>query len=102
VTVIRGGAFGESTSNNSGGVPSSGSAQCGCADRGRGTPSTPHGRTRGSGGCAALPEFADGYLFRFALTTDRQRIAWSDPRLADLVVDNKDKNEGTESTKSTG
>jgi glucose/arabinose dehydrogenase len=37
---------------------------------------------------AALPLLENGHLFRFDLTKNRQRIAWSDPALADLVADN--------------
>ncbi len=40
---------------------------------------------------------ANGYLFRFRFTADRQHFAFSDPRLADLVADNVDKFDITES-----
>jgi aldose sugar dehydrogenase len=46
---------------------------------------------------ASTPALASGYLFRFDLTKNRQRIAWSDPKLADLVADNTAKNDGTAS-----
>jgi glucose/arabinose dehydrogenase len=36
----------------------------------------------------AVPEPTGGVLFRFDLTSNRQRIAWSDPALADEVADN--------------
>jgi aldose sugar dehydrogenase len=37
---------------------------------------------------AAVPTLSDGQIFRFDLTKNRQRVAWSDPVLADLVADN--------------
>ncbi len=37
---------------------------------------------------AATPALEGGHIFRFDLTTNRQRLAWSDPVLADLVADN--------------
>jgi aldose sugar dehydrogenase len=40
---------------------------------------------------AALPLLENGHIFRFDLTKNRQRIAWSDPSLADLVADNEAK-----------
>lgn len=46
---------------------------------------------------AAIPVPAGGFLFRFKLTPNRQRLAWSDPRLADLVADNTAKYDLTES-----
>jgi aldose sugar dehydrogenase len=46
---------------------------------------------------ASVPALNGGYLFRFDLTKNRQRIAWSDPKLADLVADNTAKHDGTES-----
>jgi glucose/arabinose dehydrogenase len=46
---------------------------------------------------AATPNTAGGYLFRFQLTGNRQKIATDDPRLADLVADNATKNDITES-----
>jgi aldose sugar dehydrogenase len=46
---------------------------------------------------ASVPVLAGGYLFRFDLTKNRQRIAWTDPKLADLVADNIAKHDGTES-----
>jgi len=46
---------------------------------------------------ASVPVLAGGYLFRFDLTKNRQRIAWTDPKLADLVADNTAKHDGTES-----
>jgi aldose sugar dehydrogenase len=39
----------------------------------------------------------NGYLFRFRLSTDRLHFSFSDPRLADLVADNADKFDLTES-----
>jgi hypothetical protein len=45
----------------------------------------------------AVPILAGGQLFRFELTQNRQRIAWTDPRLADQVADNEAKNSPTES-----
>ncbi|MFT3867732.1 MAG: PQQ-dependent sugar dehydrogenase [Nibricoccus sp.] len=46
---------------------------------------------------ASTPVLAAGYLFRFKLTENRQRLAWTDPRLADLVADNTAKFNATES-----
>lgn len=46
---------------------------------------------------ASIPVLTGGYLFRFELTPNRQRLAWSDERLADLVADNLAKHEITES-----
>jgi glucose/arabinose dehydrogenase len=46
---------------------------------------------------AALPFNAGGFLFRFELTPNRQRIAWTDPKLADLVADNTAKYDFAES-----
>jgi glucose/arabinose dehydrogenase len=46
---------------------------------------------------ASTPALAGGYLFRLELTGNRQRIAWSDPRLADTVADNTAKMDPTES-----
>jgi aldose sugar dehydrogenase len=40
---------------------------------------------------ASTPAPLDGYLFRLPLTPNRRGIAWSDPVLADLVADNKEK-----------
>jgi aldose sugar dehydrogenase len=40
---------------------------------------------------ASTPALAGGYLFHFELTGNRQRVAWSDPLLADLVADNTEK-----------
>jgi hypothetical protein len=37
---------------------------------------------------AAVPTLLDGQIFRFDLTKNRQRLAWSDPVLADMVADN--------------
>lgn len=37
---------------------------------------------------AATPALSGGHIFRFDLTKNRQRLAWSDPVLADLVADN--------------
>jgi glucose/arabinose dehydrogenase len=45
----------------------------------------------------AIPVAAGGYLLRFKLTPNRQRLAWTDPRLADLVADNTAKQDLTES-----
>jgi glucose/arabinose dehydrogenase len=39
----------------------------------------------------------DGYLYRFTLSPDRQNLAFVDPVLADLVADNLNKFDGTES-----
>jgi glucose/arabinose dehydrogenase len=46
---------------------------------------------------AATPLTAGGYLFRFNLTGNRQKIATDDPRLADRVADNTTKHDITES-----
>jgi aldose sugar dehydrogenase len=46
---------------------------------------------------AATPVLAGGYLFRFRLTGNRQKIAVDDPRLEDRVADNNGKHDGTES-----
>ena len=46
---------------------------------------------------AATPLTAGGYLFRFNLTGNRQKIAVEDPRLEDRVADNNAKNDITES-----
>jgi aldose sugar dehydrogenase len=46
---------------------------------------------------ASVPALAGGYLFRMRLTPNRQRIAWSDPAVADLVADNSAKFDGAES-----
>lgn len=46
---------------------------------------------------AALPFNAGGFLLRFELTPNRQRLAWSDPKLADQVADNTAKYDFTES-----
>ncbi len=46
---------------------------------------------------AATPATAGGYLFRFNLTGNRQKIAVDDPRLDDRVADNIAKNDITES-----
>jgi glucose/arabinose dehydrogenase len=46
---------------------------------------------------ASRPTLAGGYLFRFNLTGNRQRIAVDDARLEDRVADNVDKFEITES-----
>ena len=46
---------------------------------------------------AAVPALSGGYLFRFDLTENRQRLAWSDPVLADLVADNDARNSVIES-----
>lgn len=40
---------------------------------------------------ASRVTLANGYLFRFNMTADRQHFAFSDPLLADLVADNSDK-----------
>jgi uncharacterized repeat protein (TIGR01451 family) len=39
----------------------------------------------------------NGYLFRFKLSSDRQHFSFTDPRLTDLVADNTDKFDITES-----
>jgi glucose/arabinose dehydrogenase len=46
---------------------------------------------------AATPATVGGYLFRFQLTGNRQKIAVDDPRLEDRVADNSAKNDITES-----
>jgi hypothetical protein len=46
---------------------------------------------------AATPLTLGGYLFRFNLTGNRQKIAVDDPRLEDRVADNTAKNDITES-----
>lgn len=46
---------------------------------------------------AARTFLADGYLFRFKLSRDRQHLALADPRLADGVADNHAKFDITES-----
>jgi glucose/arabinose dehydrogenase len=46
---------------------------------------------------AATPLTAGGYLFRFNLTGNRQKIATDDPRLEDRVADNTTKHDITES-----
>jgi glucose/arabinose dehydrogenase len=46
---------------------------------------------------AATPATVGGYLFRFQLTGNRQRIAVDDARLEDRVADNTAKNDITES-----
>jgi aldose sugar dehydrogenase len=46
---------------------------------------------------ASIPNPVGGYLFRFDLTKDRKAIAVTDSRLADLVADNLDKFDITES-----
>jgi glucose/arabinose dehydrogenase len=46
---------------------------------------------------AATPATSGGHIFRFDLTSNRQRIAWSDPVLADLVADNDAKHSLVES-----
>jgi glucose/arabinose dehydrogenase len=46
---------------------------------------------------AAVPAPLNGYLFRFKLNDDRTHLAFSDPRLADLVADNTNKFDITES-----
>jgi glucose/arabinose dehydrogenase len=46
---------------------------------------------------AATPALSGGHIFRFELTRNRQRLAWSDPALADLVADNEAKHSVTES-----
>jgi glucose/arabinose dehydrogenase len=46
---------------------------------------------------AATPRTAGGYLFRFNLTGNRQKIAVDDPRLEDRVADNTAKDDITES-----
>jgi glucose/arabinose dehydrogenase len=46
---------------------------------------------------AATPNTVGGYLFRFKLTGNRQKVATDDPRLADRVADNSTKHDITES-----
>jgi aldose sugar dehydrogenase len=46
---------------------------------------------------AATPALSGGHIFRFDLTKSRQRIAWTDPVLADLVADNAAKHSIVES-----
>lgn len=46
---------------------------------------------------ASRVTLANGYLFRFKMTADRQHFAFTDPNLADLVADNQDKFDLTES-----
>jgi hypothetical protein len=46
---------------------------------------------------AATPLTAGGYLFRFNLTGNRQKVAVDDPRLQDRVADNSAKHDITES-----
>ena len=46
---------------------------------------------------ASIPNPVGGYLFRFDLSKDRKTIAVTDSRLADLVADNNDKFDITES-----
>src|SRR5207302_2984741 len=46
---------------------------------------------------ASTPAVAGGYLFRFQLTPERDHIAFADPRLTDLVADNTNKFDITES-----
>ena len=46
---------------------------------------------------AATPATSGGHIFRFDLTKNRQRLAWSDPALADLVADNDAKHSLLES-----
>ncbi len=46
---------------------------------------------------ASTPALSDGYLFRFKLNEDRTHLTFTDPRLADLVADNTNKFEITES-----
>jgi hypothetical protein len=46
---------------------------------------------------AATPALSGGHIFRFDLTPNRQRLAWSDPNLADLVADNPAKHSVVES-----
>ena len=46
---------------------------------------------------AATPATSGGHLFRFDLTKNRQRLAWSDPALADQVADNDAKHSIVES-----
>jgi glucose/arabinose dehydrogenase len=46
---------------------------------------------------AATPATVGGYLFRFNITGNRQKVGVSDPRLEDRVADNNAKNDITES-----
>ena len=46
---------------------------------------------------AATPALAGGYLFHFQLAPERDHLAFTDPRLNDLVADNTNKFEITES-----
>lgn len=46
---------------------------------------------------ASRTTLENGYLFRFKLTNDRQHFSFTDPLLADLVADNADKFDLTES-----
>jgi uncharacterized repeat protein (TIGR01451 family) len=46
---------------------------------------------------ASRTTLLNGFLFRFKFTTDRQHFSFTDPRLADLVADNTDKFDQTES-----
>jgi glucose/arabinose dehydrogenase len=46
---------------------------------------------------AATPATSGGHIFRFELTKNRQRLAWSDPVLADMVADNAAKHSIVES-----
>jgi aldose sugar dehydrogenase len=46
---------------------------------------------------SALPILERGFLMRFKPTPNRQRLTWSDPRLADQVADNPQKYNITES-----
>jgi aldose sugar dehydrogenase len=46
---------------------------------------------------AATPATQGGHIFRFDLTSNRQRVAWSDPALADQVADNEAKHSIVES-----
>jgi aldose sugar dehydrogenase len=46
---------------------------------------------------ASVPVLEEGYLFRFDLTKNRQRLSWSDAALADLVADNDAKYSAVES-----
>jgi glucose/arabinose dehydrogenase len=46
---------------------------------------------------AAVPALSGGHIFHFDLTKNRQRVAWTDPKLADNVADNDAKFSVTES-----
>lgn len=46
---------------------------------------------------AATPATSGGHIFRFDLTRNRQRLAWTDEALADLVADNDAKHSLVES-----